>query len=115
MSIYSKPIPTILRELGLRLRHARLKANLTQQALADTASVSLKTVANAEDGQNVSLETLLWLLRGVGRLDDIESMLADDGPSPVELAKRQGKVRQRASGNRGKGGGGKSSSDDWQW
>ncbi|MDH3748918.1 MAG: helix-turn-helix domain-containing protein [Gammaproteobacteria bacterium] len=112
MSIYSKPIPAILRELGERLRRARLKANLTQQALADSASVSLKTVANAEDGQNVSVETLLLLLRGVGRLDDIQSLLADEGPSPIELARRQGKARQRASGKRSQG---KSSSEDWQW
>ena len=62
------------------------------------------------NGQNVSVETLLLLLRGVGRLDDVESMLADEGPSPIELAKRQGKERQRASGKRSKG-----KSDDGQW
>lgn len=112
MSIYSKSIPAILRELGERLRRARLEANLTQQALADAASVSLKTVANAEDGQNVSVETLLLLLRGVGRLDDVAALLADEGPSPIELAKRRGRSRQRASGKRSEG---KPSSDDWQW
>jgi transcriptional regulator with XRE-family HTH domain len=85
---------------------------LTQSALADAAGVSLKTVANAEDGQNVSVETLLLLMRGVGRLEDVDTLLADPGPSPVELAKRRGKRRQRASGKHAKE---KDAPEGWQW
>jgi putative transcriptional regulator len=91
-------VSTALLALGARLRRCRLRANLTQKTLAERAGVSLKTVANAEEGRNVSVETLLLLLRALGRLDDIEAVLADDGPSPVELARRQGRRRQRASG-----------------
>jgi len=112
MSIDDKPVESVLAQLGLGLRRVRLGANLTQQALATRAGVSLKTVRNAEDGQNISLETLILLLRGVGRLNELDYLLADTGPSPVELAKRLGRRRQRASGRRASG---KSGPGDWQW
>lgn len=111
MDIDNAPLPALLAALGERLRAARLRANLTQQALADAAGVSVKTVANAEDGHNVSLETWLMLLRGVGRTDLIAALLEDEGPSPIDIARRRGRQRQRASGDRGRDEDG----DDWQW
>ena len=112
MDIYNQTVEQAQKALGARLRLARLEANLTQKALAESAGVSQKTVANAEDGQNISVETLLLLLRGLGRLSEIEQVLRDDGPSPVELARRQGHLRQRASGERGLGG---AADKDWRW
>lgn len=90
----------ILSVLGQRLREARLEKNLTQQALAETVGVSLKTVRNAEDGQNISLETLVLLLQGLQRIDELQSFLVSVGPSPIKLAERHGKQRQRATGKR---------------
>tara|TARA_R110002049_G_scaffold23726_20_gene84183 strand:+ start:1018 stop:1356 length:339 start_codon:yes stop_codon:yes gene_type:complete len=112
MDIYTKTVEQAQKALGERLRAARLAANLTQKALAESAGVSQKTVANAEDGQNISVETLLLLLRSLGRLSEIEQVLHDDGPSPIELARRQGHQRQRASGARGA----RDETDkDWRW
>ncbi|MBT8098740.1 MAG: helix-turn-helix domain-containing protein [Gammaproteobacteria bacterium] len=91
----------ILSVIGQRLKQARLDANLTQQALAEAVGVSLKTVRNAEDGQNISLETLVLLLQGLQRSDELESFLVSTGPSPIELAERHGKRRRRATGKRG--------------
>jgi putative transcriptional regulator len=112
MSIDEATLGAILAGLGQRLRRARLDANLTQAALATRAGVSLKTVRNAEDGQNISVETLVLLLQGVGRQQDLERLLASEGPSPVELAERQGRARQRASGRRARDA---SATDTWQW
>lgn len=112
MSIYEESIDRVLSRLGRRLRAARLKANLTQKALAEQTGVSLKTVANAEDGQNISLETLLLMMRGVDRLQDIDGLLVDEGPSPVDVARRQGSVRQRASGRHVAE---DKSADGWEW
>lgn len=112
MDIYRKPISAVLTELGERLKATRLNSNLTQQALADAVGVSQKTVANAEDGQNISLETLLLLLRGLHRLEDIEQVFPTGEPSPVALAKNQGNQRQRASGKRRADTG---QNDDWEW
>lgn len=109
--IIDKPITVnTLVTLGQRLRRARLDANLTQGVLAERVGISIKTISNAENGQNISLETFALLLQGIGRAGELDGLLADEGPSPVKLAKRLGRTRQRASGRRSKG-----STDNWQW
>ena len=90
----------LLTAVGQRLRRARLDANLSRAQLADRIGVSADTVRNAEGGRNVSLETLIRILRGLGELDRLQGLLADAGPSPVALARQQGRRRQRASGRR---------------
>jgi putative transcriptional regulator len=87
-----------LQSLGGRLRNCRFRADLAQQRVAERASVSLKTVANAEDRQNISQETLLLLLRALGRPDEMDTLLGDHGPCPAEAARPRGRQRQRASG-----------------
>jgi transcriptional regulator with XRE-family HTH domain len=110
MNLTNMSDSAILEELGMRLRSARLDANMTREALASKIDLSVDTVRNAETGRNVSLETLIRLLRGLGRLADLQTVLEDAGPSPVQLAKSRGRVRQRASGSRRK-----STSGEWQW
>lgn len=109
MELYSKSNSAILRALGARLRSGRLAANLTQQMLARQSGVSLNTVRNAEDGQNVSLDTLVNLLRALNMLPLLQYLLEDEGPSPVDLAQRDGQRRQRASGRR------QDRNGDWTW
>ncbi len=112
MNIEDKSVKAMLSTLGRRLRRARLNANLTQSDLGRQAGVSLKTVRNAEDGQNISLETLILLLHGVGFARDLDLLMADRGPSPIEMAARLGRTRQRATGSRAKA---KDEADTWQW
>ena len=89
MNIEDRPVEAVLSALGRRLRRARLNANLTQSDLGSQAGVALKTVRNAEDGQNISLETLILLLQGVGFAGDLDLLMADRGPSPIEMAARE--------------------------
>ena len=100
----------ILQELGSRLCRARLDSNMTREALASRIDLSVDTVRNAEIGHNVSLQTLIRLMRGLDRLTDLQTVLAEVGPSPVQLAKSRGRVRQRASGSRGT-----STRVQWRW
>ena len=100
----------ILVEIGHRLRRQRLNSNLTRDGLAERVGLSQDTIRNAENGRNVSMESLLGLLRGLKRLDQLNELLADSGPSPVELAKRRGQLRQRASGKSGN-----IRQRDWKW
>lgn len=109
MNFYENSVERSLAALAARLRQARLDANLTQRELARRAGVSLKTLGNAEDGQNISLETFLRLLQGLGRLGEASTLLADEGPSPIELAARRGRRRQRVRASRKDDGG------EWQW
>jgi len=104
----------ILEALGSRLRGVRLDANLTREALASQTGLSVDTVRNAETGRNISVETLVRMLRGLGHLDDLASLVEDAVLSPVQLARTQGRIRQRASGRR-RNDDDDDDDDGWQW
>ena len=83
-------------EIGARLRHARLQENISQEDLAVAVGISRRTVANAEKGAGCTLQTLLAILRGLGRLEAIEALLPTPVHSPVQLLRDGGVPRQRA-------------------
>lgn len=95
----------ILAEIGNRLRRLRLNADISQEALAETTGLSRKTVQNAENGANCSMDTLVRMLRGLHALDQLENFMPAPGPSPVQMARLHGKTRQRASGHGAAGAG----------
>ena len=92
--------PSALAEdIGRRLKQARLNQDLTQTEVADLAGVARKTVLNAEKGK-VQLETLIAILGALGLSGQLDLLLPEQAVSPIQLAKLQGKKRQRASGQR---------------
>ena len=99
MNIKDKSPAAIAEELGQRLKQARLNADLTQVAVARQAGVSRKTVLNAEKGQ-AQLESFIAILAALNLLDQLDQFLPVQDISPLQLAKLQGKKRQRASGLR---------------
>ncbi|MCH9693012.1 MAG: helix-turn-helix transcriptional regulator [Gammaproteobacteria bacterium] len=109
MTISDERVSTLLQSFAARLRAERLAQNLTQRELAERIGVSIKTVANAEDSGQISMETLLRALDGLGRLDDLQRLLPDNGPSPIALAERKGRRRVRASSAP------KAEQDGWSW
>ena len=72
----------IARELGDRVRHARIAYPLTQTELAERAGVSLKTVSNLESGRDVRLGSLISVLRALNMLANIEAIVPEHRPSP---------------------------------
>ena len=88
--------------IGGRIQKERLNQNLTQRELAERAGLGLRTVKSLEAGQRPMLETLIRALRALGRLGAIDAFLPEPGLSPLQLAKFQGRARQRASGRKGK-------------
>jgi len=85
----------IVQEIGKRLKEYRIKKRLTQQELAEQASVSVFSVAQIERGKAVSMTTLLPILRVLRLLDNLELLLPDIGISPVQLLKLKGKNPKR--------------------
>jgi len=102
MGLYGQSDKALLRDLGQRLRQARLRRNLSQQELAEKAGLNRTTISEYERGASTSTLTLVQVLRALERLEELENFLPDPGPSPLELAQRQGHQRQRASGRRGR-------------
>jgi transcriptional regulator with XRE-family HTH domain len=86
----------ILREIGARLRAFRLQQNRTVEQLAAQAGVGQRTIVRAESGASMTLETLVKLLRALGRVEALEGFLPPALVSPLQLAARQGRVRARA-------------------
>lgn len=99
----TKPTATteeILAEIGQRLRRFRLQQNRTLGDVASEAGISYRTGQRAEAGNNPTVETLIRLLRALGRLDALDAFLPPTLVSPIQLAQLSGQERQRAGTSR---------------
>lgn len=86
-------------EIGERLKQARLNRDLTQADVAVLAGVARKTVLNAEKGK-VQLDILIAIMMALELTGQLDLFLPKQEISPLQLAKLQGKKRQRASRQR---------------
>lgn len=86
----------IAEKLGERLKQARLNQNLTQSEVAEFAGVARKTVINAEKGK-AQLDIFIAIMQALDLTDQLDLFLPKQTISPIQLAKLQGKKRQRAS------------------
>ena len=87
--------PTILQRLGGRIRDYRIRMEMTQGELAEKSGVSMGTVVRIEQGKAVSTLLLVTLLRTLGVLENLETLLPTLGLSPMQLRKMQGRKVQR--------------------
>ncbi len=99
MDFYSMTDKGIEAEIGRRIRTLRLRRNLTQQEVAEEAVLSLNTIKALEAGKG-KLASLIAVLRELGALEELDNLIPETSISPLQLAKQQGKLRQRASGKR---------------
>jgi transcriptional regulator with XRE-family HTH domain len=89
--------PEILRELGRRLRIARLQQNISLEDVARRAGLSKTTLTNMERGSDFRIGSLLRVLRVLNRLEAFETVLQAPALSPMELVRHDRKrPRQRA-------------------
>lgn len=86
--------------LGSRVQRERLNRNLTQAELAARAGIGTRTVRYLEAGRQTTVETLIRILRALGKLDALDALLPEPGLSPLQLAKLKGRERKRAGGRR---------------
>ena len=100
--VFDKMSPiAIAEQLGERLKQARLNADLTQAELASGTGLNRRTILNAEKG-SVQLKNLVAILVSLGMVKQINMFLPVQEISPLQLAKLEGKKRQRASGSQKK-------------
>ena len=99
MAIENMSPAAIATELGERLKQARLNANMTQIEVAEQAGVTRKAVLYAEKGK-VQLEVLIAIMGALNLTSQLNNFLPIQEISPLQLAKLQGRKRQRASGQR---------------
>ncbi len=83
-------------ELGRRVEAARLAANISQAQLAAEAGIARRTVSRLENGEGVSLQTLIRVLRALGLAGRLDALLPEPEIRPIERIRLKGKQRQRA-------------------
>jgi putative transcriptional regulator len=93
----NQSVSSVTEELGERLKQARLNKDLTQSDVAALAFVTRKAVINAEKG-NAQLNAFVGIMIALNLTEKLDLFLPKQDISPIQLAKLQGKKRQRASG-----------------
>lgn len=87
----------ILTQLGKFIKHTRIQKNITQLKLAEIAGLNRWTISQIENGESVTLATLIQLLRALDVLYVLNHFEVNNEISPIEYAKIQDNKRQRAS------------------
>jgi len=86
------------REIGHRLKLARLNANHSQAELAKLAGISESTIKRAETANgNVTLMALIAILRALRKIEQLDLFIPEPPPNPSQLVASKGKQKQRAS------------------
>ncbi len=88
-------------ELGERIQAFRLMKNQDQESFAYEAGISVSTLYRLEKGSSVSFDVYIKVLRELGLLSRLESLVPSAEPGPVQQVRQKQVVpRQRASGSR---------------
>jgi transcriptional regulator with XRE-family HTH domain len=87
----------VLAELGARVARHRLERNLTQDALATEAGVSERTLIRVEHGRSTQAANLMRILRALGLTGNLDALIPEPPPSPIQQLKLHGRRRRRAS------------------
>jgi transcriptional regulator with XRE-family HTH domain len=88
----------IVKQVGRYIRHVRLRQNKTQAQLAEMAGLNRWTISQIENGESVSLGSLIQILRALDSLYVLKDFEVQDEISPLEYArlKKQEKKRVRS-------------------
>ncbi len=85
----------ILKRLGTRLKACRISRGMQQNELAVESGVGVSTVAKIEKGQAVSFSLLLSVMRTLGLLENLDLLVPEQKPSPIQMLRMQGKQVKR--------------------
>jgi putative transcriptional regulator len=88
---------SIVSIIGEYIKHQRLIQNKTQANIAEIAGINRWTMSKIENGEAISLSSLIQILRALNLLDLLNVFKIQAQLSPLELAKLEKQKRQRAS------------------
>lgn len=97
---HSRSDKALSQAIGKFIKHHRTAQQLTQQELADKASISRSTLSLLERGETVTLSTLLQVLRVLDLLHIMDAFTVEKTISPIALAKAEQSERQRVRSKR---------------
>jgi len=86
----------IVSQIGAFIKNERLNSNRTQTQLAKEAGINKWTIGQIENGEAITLLSLIQILRALGVLPLLDIFSIKQEISPIELAKKAQQKRQRA-------------------
>ncbi len=86
---------TILSELGERIVRRRIALQLTQAELAERSGVAKRTLERIEAGASAQMLSLIRIFRVLDLLPNLDRMIPEAMPGPMELLKHKGKTKSR--------------------
>lgn len=86
----------IIKEIGAFVKHYRLQQNKTQANIATQAGLNRWTISQLENGEAISLQSLIQILRALDLLHIFDSFKIEKQLSPLQLAKLEHQQRKRA-------------------
>jgi len=104
--------PAVLAELGERVVRRRLETGLTQQALATAAGLGKRTVERLEAGKGSDLVSFIKVLRALGVVQNLETVLPAEAVRPMEMLELRGRERKRVRPSRTAG---EMKRQPWTW
>ena len=89
--------------IGVKIKTVRLKQNMSQDELADKSGVSISTIKRMEDGEVKTLESLIRILRTLGKLDIFIPLVEEEQLSPNEYYELTNKANKHKRNRASKG------------
>jgi transcriptional regulator with XRE-family HTH domain len=92
----------IIAQIGNFVKHTRMQQNKTQEQLATASGLNRYTISKIENGESITLSSLIQILRSLQQLHLLENFHFTEQISPLEYAKlkkKQQKERVRNKSN----------------
>jgi transcriptional regulator with XRE-family HTH domain len=86
---------SIIAQIGRFIKHTRTQRNKTQAQLAEMAGLNRWTLSQIENGESISLSSLIQVLRALDCLYVLDNFEFSEEISPLEYAKLKRKPKQR--------------------
>ncbi len=94
-------------ELSKRIKQDRILSGITQEKLADMATISVRTIKRFEAGEEISLLNFIRILNALDLIESLNELVPDPELRP-SLHVENYKPRKRVSERR-------LSKQDWKW
>ena len=97
-NIYILTDVELCNRIAAKIKTVRLKQNMSQAELADKSGVSISTIKRMEDGEVKNFESLIRVLRTLGKLDVFVPLVEEEQLSPneyYELASKANKPKRK--------------------
>jgi transcriptional regulator with XRE-family HTH domain len=107
---YFSSTQEVLKEIGRRIKKTRIAMSVTQEEMAERTGLSKRTISNLETGKDVSLSTLIDILRAENLLQNMDLITPDEGIRPSQIV-ALGKMRERVRKGKQPGTG----QTEWKW